>query len=61
MVFYLLHKLKNETLRSRKQYAIFDTWIRGFAFNISYCTSIQVELWAAIMGLEISWNMGIKS
>jgi hypothetical protein len=54
MVFYRPHKLKDETFYSRKQYVIFGTWIRGFVFNTGYCTSVQVELWSTIMGLEIS-------
>lgn len=36
------------------------TWIKGFAINIGFCTSIRAELWAVITGLEMTWYMGLK-
>lgn len=36
------------------------TWIRGFAFNIGYCSSVRAELFTTLMGLEIAWSMGIE-
>lgn len=37
------------------------TWIKGFAINIGFCTSIRAELWAVITGLEMTWYKGFAS
>ncbi|KAH1045742.1 hypothetical protein J1N35_036526 [Gossypium stocksii] len=36
------------------------TWISSFSRNIGNCSVIDVELWGALKGLQLAWNIGLK-
>lgn len=35
-------------------------WITGFSKNIDHCSVIMTELWGALEGFQIAWNIGLK-
>lgn len=36
------------------------SWIEGFTINMSFCSSVRVELWAILKGLELAYILGIR-
>jgi len=36
------------------------TCCKGFAINIGICSSVKVEFWAVITGLELAWSLKIR-
>lgn len=37
-----------------------DGWIVSGAQNLGLCTSLQVELWATMLGLQVAWDHGFR-
>eukprot|EP00258_Populus_trichocarpa_P027694 XP_024443713.1 uncharacterized protein LOC112324533 [Populus trichocarpa] len=35
-------------------------WIGGFARNIGICSSVNAELWAVYVGLQLAWDRGFR-
>lgn len=35
-------------------------WTRGFIVNLGSCSIEETELWAALLGLKMAWESGVK-
>lgn len=38
----------------------YGRWLMGSARNLGCCTSIQAEIWAALLGLDTAWENGYR-
>lgn len=34
-------------------------WVQGFGAHIGHCTAFQAELWGALRGIQLAWELGI--
>lgn len=36
------------------------SWLMGLARNLGFCHALEAELWAALIGLVLAWEEGLK-